>query len=716
MTLSFKAKQALKTALAMTLSYYIALSMDWDKPYWAGLAVAFVSLNTIGASFNKIALRIAGTGMAIAVALTLIGLFAQERFAFMAALSLYGVVCVTMMMRSPHYAYYWNVGWFVVVIICMSAGPDPARAFDLAMLRAQENGLGILVYSLVAVFLWPSSSRGRFEPVRRELAQNQLAHCRAVLAGLRGEAEAPDLAKAHRQELQAQSLFDQVLDAAETESAEIRDARGRWRGYRTESATLSGALTMLGQSLPEAQKLDLQRLFPGLPALEDAVTARLAAPSNGKQGPPQVQPADLSPDREALRKLPHLQRAVAVVIRDQLRELDRTGEALAALSAEGAEADTDTRVARPPIPASASLLDVETLVAAVRLLLLIWLSFMAVIYIDDLPGGFSVVSITLSTAITFVTMPQFPVSQVYAPAATAALFSAALYMLVMPHLSGFRELAPLIFGVTFAIGYLFAEPQQMIGRTVGLAVFLVMSSIDNEQSYHFLVPVNTAMLFPIMLLMFVISVYFPFNLQPQAVFRSQLRRLLRSAAYLLAQPDTPPQTRVERWKLAFHRHEVATLPVKLPTWVPRVTGLGLAGTTPEQLQALVTAAQVLSARVLQLSTPTGGVPPRAVYPELAAELSKWRSGMRRLLQQLADDPGAARGQDLEALLHRASEHIEQRIVTGIESGETADTNAQQAEPLYRELARYRFAAEAVVECATNAACVDWEPWTEARFA
>ncbi len=83
------------------ITYYVALAMDWDKPLWAGLAVAFVSLNTIGASLNKAALRMAGTGMAIAVALILIGLFAQKRFAFMAALSLYGVVCVTMMMRSP---------------------------------------------------------------------------------------------------------------------------------------------------------------------------------------------------------------------------------------------------------------------------------------------------------------------------------------------------------------------------------------------------------------------------------------------------------------------------------------------------------------------------------------------------------------------------------------------------------------------------------------
>ena len=52
MNMSRRAKDSIKTALAMTIAYGIALSMDWDNPYWAGFAVAFVSLSTIGMSMN----------------------------------------------------------------------------------------------------------------------------------------------------------------------------------------------------------------------------------------------------------------------------------------------------------------------------------------------------------------------------------------------------------------------------------------------------------------------------------------------------------------------------------------------------------------------------------------------------------------------------------------------------------------------------------------
>ena len=60
-SLSTRTKEAIKTGLAMTIAYGIALYMDWDRPYWAGFAVAMISLATVGRSLNKAALRMLGT-------------------------------------------------------------------------------------------------------------------------------------------------------------------------------------------------------------------------------------------------------------------------------------------------------------------------------------------------------------------------------------------------------------------------------------------------------------------------------------------------------------------------------------------------------------------------------------------------------------------------------------------------------------------------------
>jgi uncharacterized membrane protein YccC len=124
--LSTRTKEAIKTGLAMTIAYGIALHMDWEKPYWAGFAVAMISLATAGQSLNKSALRMLGTLVTTVVALIFIALFAQDRWLFMLFLSAYVGFCTYMMAGKKH-QYFWHVCGFVCVVICMDAGPNPKR-------------------------------------------------------------------------------------------------------------------------------------------------------------------------------------------------------------------------------------------------------------------------------------------------------------------------------------------------------------------------------------------------------------------------------------------------------------------------------------------------------------------------------------------------------------------------------------------------------------
>jgi uncharacterized membrane protein YccC len=79
--LSPRVTESLKTALAIVISYDIALRMALENPYWAAFAVAMVSLDTAGQSLNKASLRMMGTLLAVVVALTLVALCAQQRWA-----------------------------------------------------------------------------------------------------------------------------------------------------------------------------------------------------------------------------------------------------------------------------------------------------------------------------------------------------------------------------------------------------------------------------------------------------------------------------------------------------------------------------------------------------------------------------------------------------------------------------------------------------------
>ena len=133
------------------------------------------------------------------------------------------------MMGGSKFQYFWQVAGFVTVIICMDGGPDPVNAFDTAILRAQETGLGILVYSLVAVLLWPSSSRADFYAAAGNLASTQHQLYQAYLRLMQGQGGAEKAQPLRAQEVQVQTRFGQLLDAAETEDYEVWELRRQWR-------------------------------------------------------------------------------------------------------------------------------------------------------------------------------------------------------------------------------------------------------------------------------------------------------------------------------------------------------------------------------------------------------------------------------------------------------------------------------------------------------
>ncbi|MFC1773625.1 FUSC family protein [Pseudomonadota bacterium] len=720
--LSIKAKESIKTALAMTIAYGIALSMDWDRPYWAGFAVAFVSLASIGQSMNKAAFRMFGTLVAVVVSFIFISLFAQERWAFILILSIYGGFCAYMMNVSKR-AYFWQVCGFVVVIICLDAGPDPVNAFNIAILRTQETGLGILVYSLVAIFLWPSKSSATFNAAAADLAATQHQFYQACLGLMRGQGNAEEVQGLGAKEVQAKTHFDQLLDAAETDSYDVRVLRRSWRRYQHEAAELMQTMGRWRDGFTDVQSLDLQQLLPDIKAFDDELDTRLEQIATMMAGaaPGQVpQAMELVPDRDAVQSLSHFHRAALVVTRSRLLKVEQLTRSLFEAVSELKGYDTAIASAEaPPATAAVILPDLDSLANVVRYVAILWLAWLALMYVNDLPGGAGLVSFAGALGIAIVNMPQLSVSRLIVPATTSVLFAAVVYIFIMPELSSFFGLGLLIFAATFAICYLFAEPRQMLGRALGLAMFVTIASISNEQSYNFLSVANTALMFPLIFLLLAVTAYIPWSPRPERAFVRLLGRYFRSSEYMMSavrwdQPQAA--TWRERWEKAFHAREIATLPAKLGTWSPHLDNWVLSDASPEQVQALMTSLQSLTYRMQQLVEQ--GDSPQAPYlvQHLLEDFRAWRLGIQAVLQGLAQNPAGAEGDALRARLDSVLERLEDKIKTALNTTAEGQFSDQDAEEFYRLLGAYRGVSEALVDYADNADAIDWEPWREERFA
>ncbi len=231
------------------------------------------------------------------------------------ALSIYVGVC-TYLKGASRYHYFWYVSGFVTVVICLEAGPDPVRAFQTAMLRAQETGLGILVYTLVSILLWPRSSVSDFKAISIDLVSVHRRLCHAHLYLMDRQMSWKELQAIREQEVHKQSIFDQLLPTVESESYEVWAFRRHWGRFRDLSVELMETMEHLSAGLKEAREFDWNRFMPNLDVFSKELDKRFEQIEQTLAGgPPQTSPKhiDISIDKQAVKTLSPFQKAGTAV-------------------------------------------------------------------------------------------------------------------------------------------------------------------------------------------------------------------------------------------------------------------------------------------------------------------------------------------------------------------------------------------------------------------
>jgi len=721
MAISRRAKEAIKTALAMTLGYGISLSLGWDKPMWVGFAVAFVSLATVGQSLNKAALRMMGTLLAIVVSLTIIGLFAQDRWLFILFLSLWIALC-TYMNEGAKHQYFWFVAGFVCAIICMDGGANSENAFQIAMLRAQQTGLGILVYGLVSALVWPNDSGKAFAASVSGLVSTQQQLYRACLDLMLGGGDSKNAQALQTQLIQQKTRFGQLLDAAEADTFEVRELRRQWRVLQSQAGAMAASTARWLDEIGGGTSLDYGHLLPGLKPFGDEIDLRLSMVADmlkGQMPQQQATAIKLGLDKDKVRALTSFQKAELAVSRSQLQQVDDLSRGLF-----GTVRDLQgfgRTSAGPPAPAASKsgfIPDLDRLVSGVRVTATLWLAFLAIVYVQDWPGGLGFLAMATPMGMALAGKPQVSFMTLFVPAAVGVLIAAVAYIFIMPLLSSFAGLGLLIFAITFFICYRYAEPKQGLGRAFGLAMFVAIASISNEQSYSFLVVANTALMLPLVFIILTITAHIPFSPRPERIFLRLMARFFRSCDVLLSSRDQESErqmTGVNYWKTAFHARELSSLPQKMAGLIPQINPKALPGTSPAQLQAIVASLQSLADRMQGLAETNRYTRSMHLPKELRPAVSDWQRAVQNALSKLSGDPTSGNKDAFQSRLSGIMVVLEQRIQVALDNDEAGQISAQDGELFYRLLGAWRGVSEALVTYAGSTTPVDWAPWREEHF-
>jgi hypothetical protein len=681
-----------------------------------------------------------------------LSLFIQDRWLFLLAGSLWTVFCSYLSMTSAR-SYFWIVAGFSLPLLTIGGGGMPVQTFDVVVLRAQQTLLGVLSFTLVAVLLLPVSS-GRSLATRtaelvstlRELARDAFSKLSVITTPNAAKAD-PDAEHAALEEVRTQATralgaLPELLAAAELDTYAVWESRHAWRNALRDLSQLNRTLERLHQNHTELADVDLRNHLDGLGALRAAVDSRLQRveallPAVGDTerdtlppGAGDVAADPINPDLAIQESgLSAFDRAALALTRRQLIEVERLTadlsarvEAIALLTREPLDTGTDRGEAPPASPFSLPvLLEPERLRGLVRQQSTFWLAVLCLFYIPDVPLSDSTIVIAASLSMSVNLMPQVRPRILIAPVVVAVLFAGWLHLIVMPHLEGFAALGALLFAVTFLISWLFHEPSQVIAKSIGLASFVVIIAVDNQQDYSFEAVANLAIGLPMVVLIMVFTTYFPLSFRAEDRSAALIARWFRSASWLLGTLGTDSERAQQagttgfRVRLAYHRQAIEHIPQQLTAWTRALPREALGSAGPVPMQALVTALRAMSIRIEDLLEARDAVHSPAMERALAAAVREWRLVVRELLATAANDPAHMDAADLRAQLDGKLRQIERLMERAMNEDPDFHAHLSLNENSYRLLGAYRGLSESLVNFARAAHSVDWPCLREPRF-
>jgi uncharacterized membrane protein YccC len=714
-------KDAFKLALAMLFAYGIALAMDWGHAFWAGFAVAFCGLTGVGDSLNKGLLRVVGTVFGAAVGLVLLSLFPQDRWLLLIAMSLFVAFCTYMMGGTTRW-YFWFMAGLTVPIVALSGEPDGFNNFETALLRSQMTTLGIVVYSLVSVLVWPTHTGAAFKgAVRKAIGAERELFAR-YLATLAGGPADSGTAELRAEASQTLGSLDSRLDAAELDTDEIYEVRRDWRRLVRDLTELHKENERWRLSLDQVGGVDVPQFVTGLSKLGFELDARFAAIESILDGQVPVHlpvEVELEIQQAPRRELPLFQAAALELTVQQLAAIERNTRALLTTLQEIHNAPFDRRRGRIlDAPQRRAPLDPDRLGSVLRQSTVLWLGLLLYLYLPSLPAASGIIIVATVLCMMMLLAPHLNPAAMVRPAAFAIVLGGVIHIFVMPKLSGFWELGPLIFAVIFLTVYVFYDPRNILRKYFAIAFFLVISSIDNHQQYSFLIVPNGALVMAIIIGILTVTRYFPISYRPEDRFVVLMGRFFRSCEFLMTTMGRDAgrhPSRLDRWRRAFHLNEVARIPQKLIPWARAIPPVALGKTTPAQLQALIASLQELSYRVetlVELQPESGSEAP---VLELRDEVQRWRLALQGIFDGLATEPEDADPVSLRSRLDALAERLQARVEEAADSADDTTPSLAQLESTYALLGAKRGVSEATIDVSKQTRIIDWALLREERF-
>ncbi|HDM8067559.1 FUSC family protein [Vibrio harveyi] len=605
-----KIKFATKVALSLTLAYLIPFAMGWPQASTAATTVMLIaSTGSRRESLAKGTLRVLGTLVGAVIGLLLVGMFAQDRLLYMLSVSV--VVSFIFYFRNAYQKDPTLLALTGVMVLMMSNGGDAEGAFMYGVDRAYMTIFGVVLYTLVGTFLWPTKTEQNLRQLIEQLNQAQQALFNAILQNFEqktalqqdvvtnaeatenDEAPSPTIDELLEKVFAAQNALEQRFATVSVECSDVSAYMKEWQLAVHFNKQITQELSVAAHSHFSHQQdrscinnfdqatQEIQQLFK----ISQEMWANEGAAYRAQE-------LNIEYNQAALADVPHLVKGSALTLGHLLKlmhqSLSRLAESISCI-----DSVTNNVSFKQELPKQKSKFlwwDAENFKTAVKTFTTYWVAGLIWIYFNP-PGGYSFVTFStiFMSLLSFVPVHPFMLLILFT---FGFLFAVPSYVFILPGLELGAELGLFIFIYTFIGFYLFKGPV-----TIFYMIGLFVLGLDNNMTYHFGILMTIMTLFYMVVFMIIFAHYFPFSSRPEHLFLTLKERYFRHVGDLFASYHQQSESSFKKLKRSLHLVTLNVSSKKLMVWGSKINHKLFDKTPPEAIGAFSKSCNALSNHV-----------------------------------------------------------------------------------------------------------------------
>ncbi len=605
--LSEKFKFASKVALSLALAYLIQMAMGWPQASTAATTVMLIaSISSQRESLAKGTFRVIGTVIGAVIGLLLVGLFAQDRLQYMLAVSI--IVSIVFYIRN---AYTKDPTLFMltgVMILMMSNGGNADGAFLYGVDRAFMTAFGVVIYTLVSVFLFPSKAEQNLKQLANDLSTLQLKVFKRIAANGNDDHYDSDQGQDKtndrlliQQLYGAQDALEARYELLRSEYTDLTVYKNEWGSALYYYKKLTQLLVSVAEN-NDVEHLDRSKYIVDftqtISNLESLFESTQSAWNLEEKASSQTenqdikQPLSVKYHKEALDSGSHFQKGSIITFGYLLNSLQETLSNLVEIIRCIDSTTALEPCKEPPTDKPGMFLwwDAENAKTAIKVFVSYWAAAIFWIYFNP-PGGYSFVIFSTIFISLLSFLPVHPVLLLVL-FTFGFLFAVPSYIFILPQLTLGLELGIFLFIYTFIAFYLFKGP-----ITIFFLLGLFILGIDNTMAYNFGVILTIMLLFYMVVLMIIISYYLPFSSKPEHLFYIMKERFFRHAAGVMrysqfSHPSTPKFS-LTHLRYRWHARTMSETVNKLKVWGAKTNHQYFGLPSAEPLMAFADACNLL---------------------------------------------------------------------------------------------------------------------------